>query len=76
MEHSTESLKQKYGDDIHPRFLEIALMMLTERLNSSNSRCVKLMEAIKYFVNDFNVPKNRVMKVELNDHLERHINFL
>lgn len=47
---SSQKLKQDYGEDMHPKILEVALSILNERYVSSNTRCIATLLAIKHFI--------------------------
>jgi hypothetical protein len=50
---SSQTLRDLYGGDMHPKVLEVALNIYNEKLVSSNQRCIGALIAIKYVIHDF-----------------------
>ena len=73
---SSQKLKENYGEDLHPKILELALRILNERYVTSNSRCIATLQALKHYIHDFELPENKALSRELEGHLMRIRNFL
>jgi translation initiation factor 2B subunit (eIF-2B alpha/beta/delta family) len=73
---SSQKLKENYGEDLHPKVLDLALRILNERYASSNSRCIATLQAMKHYIYDFELPANKALSRELEGHINRIRNFL
>mmetsp|Transcript_30114 Transcript_30114/g.22374 ORF Transcript_30114/g.22374 Transcript_30114/m.22374 type:complete len:113 (+) Transcript_30114:53-391(+) len=55
-EVTCQRLQESYGEDLHPKLLELALLTINEVYPTSNQRCIATLLALKHYIHDFQVP--------------------